>query len=94
MLDHTDRYNGHLAQMVTTVGGGELDLQEKRKPSRPRVNPEVEELVVRIQHENPLRGSRRVVGAQPNSGIYLSDTTVDNFRKRHGVKPAPMKRNP
>ena len=41
--------------------------------------------------ENPQWGSDRVVGALSNLGIRITDTTVDNIRKRNGLDPAPMR---
>ncbi len=34
-----------------------------------------------------------MVGALANLGIYISDTTADNIRKRHGVEPAPLRKS-
>lgn len=41
--------------------------------------------------ENPQWGSDRVVGALANLGIRLTDTTIDNIRKRNGLEPAPLR---
>ncbi len=68
-------------------------FRRERKRGRPRVDPEVEELVLRMLEENPSWGSDRIVGALANLGIYISDTTVDNIRKRHGVEPAPLRQS-
>jgi putative transposase len=64
-----------------------------RKQGRPRVDPEVEQLVLRMLRENPQWGSDRVVGALSNLGIRISDSTVDNIRKRNGFGPAPLRAN-
>jgi hypothetical protein len=39
--------------------------------------------------ENPSWGSDRIVGALANLHIHISDSTVDNLRKRNGIPPAP-----
>ena len=41
--------------------------------------------------ENPQWGSDRIVGALSNLGIRITDTTVDNIRKRNGLDPAPKR---
>ena len=56
------------------------------------MDPEVEQLVLKMLEENPLWGSDRIVGSLANLGIYISDTTVDNIRKQHGLKPAPLRK--
>ena len=45
-------------------------------PGRPRVEPEVEALVVRFARENSGWGYDRIVGALANLGLHLSDQTV------------------
>ncbi len=59
------------------------------RKGRPPINPETEELIIKLLKENPLWGSDRVVGTLKNLGIKVSDTTIDNVRKRHGIPPAP-----
>jgi transposase InsO family protein len=63
-----------------------------RKKGRPRVDQEVEKLVLRMLQENPQWGSDRIVGALANLGIQITDTTVDNIRKRNGFEPAPLRK--
>src|ERR1022692_281900 len=57
---------------------------------RPRVEEETEGLVVRMAKENPTWGYDRIVGALANLGQRLSDQTVGNILRRHGVPPARM----
>ena len=61
----------------------------KATPGRPPVDPEVEKLVLKLLEENPSWGSDRIVGALANLHIQISDSTVDNIRKRNGIPPAP-----
>jgi putative transposase len=65
--------------------------QRRRYPGRPGVAPEVEALVVRMARENPGWGYDRIVGALTNLGHRLSDQTVGNILRRHGVAPAPKR---
>jgi hypothetical protein len=47
------------------------------------------ELVVRVAKENLGWGYDRIQGALKNLGLRLSDTTVGNILKEHGIEPAP-----
>jgi putative transposase len=51
---------------------------------RPRVDAELEKLVVKLLQENPTWGSKRMVGALANLVFKVSDSTVDNIRLRTG----------
>ena len=61
----------------------------RRYPDRPRVDGEIEQLVVRMAKENSDWGYDRIVGAMANLGYRLSDQTVGNILQRHGIPPAP-----
>src|SRR5260370_29725927 len=58
---------------------------------RPPVDPEIEKLVIKLISENPTWGSNRTVGALDNLGFKVSDSTVDNIRRRNGFDPAPVR---
>jgi transposase InsO family protein len=60
---------------------------------RPRVDEETERLVVQMAKENPTWGYDRIVGALANLGQRLSDQTVGNILRRHGVPPAPKRKH-
>jgi len=60
-------------------------------PGRPPVDPELEKLVLKMIQENPTWGSNRIVGALDNLGYALSDSAVDNIRRRNGFDPAPVR---
>jgi transposase InsO family protein len=49
----------------------------------------VEKLVLKLMAENPSWGSDRIVGALANLHIRISDSSVDNIRKRNGIPSAP-----
>jgi len=61
----------------------------RRYPGRPRIDREIEELVVRMANQNIDWGYDRIVGALANLGYTLSDETVGNILRRHGISPAP-----
>ena len=56
---------------------------------RPRMDQQIEDLVVRMARENRSWGYDRIVGALANLGYAISDQTVGNILKRHSIPPAP-----
>jgi transposase InsO family protein len=56
---------------------------------RPRTKQEVADLIVRMAKENPTWGYDHIQGALKNLGITLSDTTVGNILREHGIEPVP-----
>ena len=50
---------------------------------------ELEELVVRMAKDNIGWGYDRIVGALANLGYTLSDETVGNILRRHGIPTCP-----
>lgn len=65
--------------------------KHRQYPGRPTVQPDVEALVVRMARENTGWGYDRIVGALANLGHRLSDQTVGNILRRHGIAPAPKR---
>src|SRR5215831_353482 len=63
--------------------------QQRKAPGRPTIDQELEVLVVRMAQENRSWGYDRIVGALLNLGCTISDQTVGNILKRHGIAPAP-----
>jgi hypothetical protein len=59
--------------------------EQRRTPGRPRTSPEIEDLVVRLARENSGWGYDRMVGALANLGHPVSDQTVGNILRRHGM---------
>ena len=59
----------------------------QRTQGRPRIDEEMESLVVRMAKENPSWGYDRIVGLVANLGHKLSDQTVGNILRRHDVPP-------
>ena len=59
---------------------------------RPRIDQEIEALVVRMARENRSWGYDRIVGALGNLGYTSSDQTVGNILKRHSIPPAPERK--
>ncbi len=65
------------------------DYSDRRKKvGRPPLSDEVVQLVLRMAKENVLWGFDRIAGAIQNLDHDISDTTVGNILKRHGIEPA------
>ena len=69
-----------------------FDGSKHRTPGRPRVDREVEKLIVRMAEENRSWGYDRIAGALDNLGYEVSDQTVGNILRRHGMPPAPERK--
>src|SRR5712691_9426201 len=70
-----------------------FDASTQRKtPGRPTIDPALEALVVRMAQENRSWGYDRIVGALQHLGYTISDQTVGNILKRHGLPPAPERK--
>ena len=59
---------------------------------RPKIEGELENLVVQLAKENRSWGYDRIVGALATLGHTVSDQTVGNILKRHGLAPAPERK--
>ena len=61
----------------------------RRKVGRPRIRQVIVDLILRFASENPSWGYDRIQGALANVGYHISDTTVGNVLKQHGIESAP-----
>jgi putative transposase len=68
-------------------------LPGRQGPGRPRIDKDVEELIVRMAEENRSWGYDRIVGALANLGYEVSDQTVGNVLRRHDIPPTPQRRH-
>ena len=66
--------------------------KQRKAPGRPTIDPTLEALVVRTAQDNRSWGYDRIVGALANLGYTISDQTVGNILKRHGLPPAPERK--
>jgi transposase InsO family protein len=62
---------------------------QRKSPGRPRVDKEVEDLVVQMARGNRSWGYDRIASALAHLGYEISDQTVRNILKRRGLSPAP-----
>jgi putative transposase len=63
--------------------------QQRKTLGRPTIDVGLEALVVRLAQENRSWGYDRIAGALRHLGYTISDQTVGNILKRHGMSPAP-----
>jgi len=66
--------------------------QQRKPPGRPKVDPDLDALIVRMAQENRSWGYDRIVGALANLGHTISDQTVGHILKHHGIAPAPERK--
>jgi hypothetical protein len=85
-----------IAQADTILAWNRQFVDQKVNPSeppksvgRPRIDKEIEDLVIRMARENRSWGYDRMQGALNHLGYTISDQTVGNILKRHGMPPAP-----
>ena len=60
-------------------------------PGRPRIDPQIEKLIVDIARANPTWGYDRIPEALANLRHRISDQTVGNVLERNGLPPAPTR---
>jgi putative transposase len=63
----------------------------RKKAGRPRIDHELESLILKFVEENPSWGYDRLVGVLSNLGYGVSDQTVGNILKRNGIPPVPVR---
>jgi len=66
--------------------------QQRKAPGRPTIDQELEALVVRMAQENRSWGYDRIAGALQHLGYTISDQSVGNILKRHGIPPVPERK--
>ncbi len=65
--------------------------KKRRSPGRPPIEAEIEKLIVDLAKENRSWGYDRIAGTLANLGHNVSDQTVGNVLKLHGLPPAPTR---
>ena len=69
-----------------------LQRPRAKNAGRPPTSEEIVELVLQMARENPSWGYDRIQGALANLGHEISDQTVGNILKAHGIEPAPERK--
>jgi transposase InsO family protein len=67
--------------------------QQRKTPGRPRIDKELEALVIRLAQENRTWGYDRIVGALKHLGYTINDQTVGNILRRQGIPPASERKH-
>jgi putative transposase len=62
-----------------------------RQTGRPPLNPEVQQLIVRLARENPTWGYQRIKGELQRLGVHVSATAIRTTLRRHRLNPAPRR---
>ena len=84
---------GHHPGLVPQAGRPQVRwLEGSSRPGPTADHGEVEQLIVRMAEENRDWGYDRIVGALANLGYQVSDQTVGNVLRRHGLPPAPERK--
>src|SRR3954470_23692436 len=65
--------------------------KQRLNPGRPAISPELAILIVKLARENSGWRYDRISGALANLGHKVSDQTVGNVLRRHGIAPAPKR---
>ena len=65
--------------------------KHRNYPGRPPISRDVIHLVAQIARENPSWGYDRIIGALSNLGHEISDQSVGNILRSHGIPPAPKR---
>ena len=66
-------------------------FQHPHRGGRPRLERDVEALIVRIARENPRMGYDKIQGELLKLGFKVHPSTVKNVLRRHGLLPAPQR---
>jgi transposase InsO family protein len=62
--------------------------KSRRRPGRPKIDPEIRSLIRRMATANPLWGAPRIHGELLKLGIEISETSVGKYMPRHRRPPS------
>jgi putative transposase len=62
-----------------------------RQTGRPPLDPDVQQLIVRLATENPRWGYQRIKGELQRLCVHVSATAIRTTLRRHGLDPAPRR---
>ena len=64
----------------------------EKKSGRPKIRQVIVDLTLKMARENPSWGYDRIQGELAKVGYQISDTTIENILKSHGIEPAPTRK--
>jgi putative transposase len=70
------------------------DTSRRRKPGRPPTVRSIARLTIRLAHENPLWGYRRIHGELTKLGLTIAPSTIYEILRAAGIDPAPRRDGP
>ena len=70
------------------------DTSKRRKPGRPPTARSIAHLTIRLAHENPLWGYRRIHGELTKLGLTIAPSTIYEILRAAGIDPAPRRNSP
>jgi putative transposase len=70
------------------------DTSKRRRPGRPPTVRSIARLAIRLAHENPLWGYRRIHGELTKLGVSVAASTVYEILRAAGIDPAPRRDGP
>jgi putative transposase len=62
-----------------------------RRPGRPPLDEQLQQLIIRLATENPRWGYQRLQGELLRLGVPVSATAIRTTLRRHGLDPAPRR---
>ncbi|MCR9120226.1 MAG: hypothetical protein NXI22_25095, partial [bacterium] len=68
-----------------TLVAKKWDFSKSRKLGRPRIRQVIVDMILRFAKENVTWGCDRIQGELAKVGHKISDTTVENVLKQHGI---------
>ena len=87
------RQTGYDPGLVSEAGRSEIRRLEETRIGRPiAIGCGHRRAVVKLARENSSRGYDRIVGAVANLGHEISDQSVGNILRRHGIAPTPKRK--
>jgi putative transposase len=70
------------------------DTSKRRRPGRPPTIASIARLTIRLAHENPLWGYRRIHGELAKLGLNIAPSTIYEILRAAGIDPAPRRDGP
>src|SRR5580658_6768288 len=71
---------------------GKWTYSVKPGPGRPKMSPEIEKFILQFTRENKGWGYKTLQKALEMTQFIVSESTVKNILKRHGLAPAPTRK--